>query len=335
MKTLRCAVIGLEHDHIWWYLEKAAAIDGFEIVALADDHDRDIVRFKSLPGMQSAAVYGDWRRLLDEVRPDLCLCYANNQAHLAIAESCAQRGVHLMIEKPMAASLQDAVKMQDLARQGGVTLMVNYPFAFNPPVTGCRELLARGALGRPLGMRWRGGHMGPKRAGCSDRFAHWLCDNEKNGGGAEMDFGIYGAILFAWYFGLPQSVSAQLYDHGKTGQCDHAIITLSYQSGICGTIEATWSQPGGTEHLIYCENGAVFSDPSDNRQYWIREGSKTEPAQFDGLYGGRHGSVPYFVSCLRGERTPQGIFAPETSVQAHRIIDAAERSFALGRACEL
>ena len=76
--------------------------------------------------------FDDWKQMLDEVKPDLCVVNSENCYHVQITEECAKRGIGVSIEKPMATTMSDAMKMYRIVKKYGTFYMVNWPITWNP-----------------------------------------------------------------------------------------------------------------------------------------------------------------------------------------------------------
>src|SRR5690606_20131872 len=116
----------------------------------------------------------------------------------AIVETCAPKGIHIMVEKPLAVSLEHAKKMEALAKKHQIHLLTNYETSWYPTNVKANELLKEGTIGALRKVIVRDGHKGPKKIGVSPEFLNFLTDPKLNGGGAIMDFGCYGANLMTW-----------------------------------------------------------------------------------------------------------------------------------------
>ena len=110
-----------------------------------------------------------------------------------------------MVEKPMAADLAGAVRLQNAANGTGVQLMVNWPIAWWPQLQQALRLAAEGRIGRVFQVNYRAAHAGPREIGCSEAFSDWLLDPVRNGGGALVDYCSYGAALVCHLLGLRPS----------------------------------------------------------------------------------------------------------------------------------
>ncbi len=264
MKTYRIGVLGLTHDHVWGNVKELVALENAELAGVSDPNEP--LRVKAAEEFGCAG----WRtdaELLDEAAPDAVYVFGSNRDGTASAVEALGRGVHVLIEKPMAADLAGADAMLAAAKEGGARLMVNWPFAWEPQLQHALALAASGSIGRLWQVKYRAAHRGPKELGCSEYFCDWLYDARRNGAGALMDYCCYGAVLASVLLGKPASVT------GVAGRLckddidveDNAILVMSYPRAMA-TAEASWSQVGyltSYATAIYGDSGTLFVEPGD------------------------------------------------------------------------
>jgi predicted dehydrogenase len=336
----RLAIVGLDHDHVWGMLHDIAAEPQAELVAIADPHPDLVAKAKrQVPG--TVKFYDDYATMLDEVKPDGVIVTTQNDKHLAILRECAKRHVNYSTEKPMATTGKDAREMDRLARGAHIKLMVNYWNAWVAPTHDLFERVKAGDLGPVQKIIEEQGHQGPKEIGVSKEFGDWLYDPVKNGGGAIMDFGTYGAEWAMWLKGRPTRVFAYTLKL-KTAQHnqvdDDATIVLEYPDGTA-VIEASWDWPrdkgqvavyGPKGSLLATETQLFFQPPA---------GTKADPKMPDGapleLQPVPHETsnpISYFVDCIRNDKPIENPVAADLNVGVVEILDAARESARTGRA---
>jgi predicted dehydrogenase len=222
--------VGLDHDHVWGILKLIASEPDGELVAIADTHPELIQRAKATVP-ENVKFFSDYVAMLDEVKPDAVIVTTANNRHLEILRACAQRKIHFDTEKPMAASGADAREMERIAREAGIKLMVNYANAWAEQTQEALRQIEEGAIGKIQKIIVQFGHEGPKEIGTSKYFSDWLYDPVKNGAGALMDFGCYGADWAMVLKGRPQRVyatSLKLKTEQHNAVEDDATVLLEY-----------------------------------------------------------------------------------------------------------
>src|SRR5688500_15059594 len=163
-EKLRVGVLGLSHDHVWGTLKELGESADGVLVAAADPHLELQEQVKSYGCEQVFADYGD---LLDGVSLDAVYIYADNRQGAELAQQAAARGLHIMVEKPMASNLAGADRMRGAARAAGVQLMVNWPFAWWPHLQHALKLIHEGRIGEIFQVTYRAAHGGPREYGHS------------------------------------------------------------------------------------------------------------------------------------------------------------------------
>ncbi len=243
MKTYRIAVLGLHHDHIWSNLEELGALEHGELVAAADPNGPLLEKVKGLyPGCET---YEEYAPMLDAINPGAVYVFGSNRVSAELSAMALRRGIHVMVEKPMAADLAGAEDMLAAAGESRARLMINWPFAWWPQLQKAIAMAQDGAIGRLWQVKYRAAHEGPRELGCSEFFCDWLYDAHLNGAGALMDYCCYGSALACVLLGKPEKVS------GVTGLLckkdieveDNAIFTMTYPNAFA-TTEASWTQVG-------------------------------------------------------------------------------------------
>jgi len=135
---------------------------------------------------------------LKHVKPDAVLAYNPTDEHILVAETCLPLKIPVMVEKPLATTLSDAKRIAFLSKQFATPFLVNYETTWYKSNQQLKQLVDKGEIGKITRILVKDGHEGPKEIGCSNYFLDWLTDPKKNGGGAVMDFGCYGANLMTW-----------------------------------------------------------------------------------------------------------------------------------------
>ncbi|MDX2064213.1 MAG: Gfo/Idh/MocA family oxidoreductase [Fimbriimonadaceae bacterium] len=321
----KIAVAGLIHGHVWSILDDFSKVEGVTFTAVAD---RTPLLEKARDRFQRH--YTDWREMLAQESMDALIVTSDNLESAEIAVEALGRGIPCFVEKAMAASAADADRMRAAANASGKTLMINWPFAWNPWLDDLKRRLDANELGHVFHMRFRNGHFGPKEIGCDEWFVGWLHDEARNGGGAIADFGGYGAVLARYYFGMPEAVYAIRHNATKSYEVsdDHAIILLKYPK-LSVSLEATWAtkgMDGGPNPVIHGSDG-TFAVTGNTIEHGTGWGDRTalEPAAL---------AIPrpaaYFLHCIETGAVPHGVLNPDISADACRIIDAAKQSASTG-----
>ena len=338
----RLDVIGLDHDHVWGLLKDLADEPNAELVAIADSHPELVDRAKGkVPA--NVKFYADYVQMLNETKPDGVIVTTENDRHLEILRECAKRHIHYSTEKPMATTAADAREMERLANQAGIKVMVNYWNAWVAPTHELRQRVRDNQLGPVQRIIVQYGHQGPKEIGVSKYFAGWLYDPVKNGGGAIMDFGCYGAEWAVWLKGRPARVSAvtqKLKVDQHNAVDDDATIVLDYPDGTA-ILEASWDWPynmgqvqvfGPKGSLLATARDLFFRSPSDSV---AKVGLEGERVTLDPPLHETSNPISYFVDCIRNNKPIEDPLSMKLNVQVMEILDAARESARTGKQQEL
>ncbi len=270
---------------------------------------------------------------------------------VAIAESDAalvsraQKDLHIhySTEKPMATSAADAREMERLAREANIKLMVNYWNAWVAPSHALFHRVRAGEVGPIQKIIVQYGHRGPKEIGVSSQFANWLYDPVKNGGGAIMDFGCYGAELSLWLKGRPTRVYAttrkmKVEQNNKVD--DDATIVLDYPDATA-IIEASWDWPYTKDQVeVFGPKGSLLAR-HNTLQYRSADvrGPNVAPdgenVPLDALPRETSNPISYFVDCIRNNKPIEDPVSARLNVQVMEILDAARESARTGKPQEL
>ena len=270
-KTLRVGVIGLVHTHVHWILGRKPNQD-IEIVGIVEPNRELAKRYSQQHGYSMDLVYDSIEEMIEAKRPDAVTAFNTIEDHLAVVKYCAPRGIHVMVEKPLAVSLDHARQMQSLAAKHDIHLLTNYETSWYPTTREAYRMVhSTKQIPKLQKINFYTGHQGPKEIGCNSEFVEWLIDPVKNGGGALTDFGCYGANLATWFLDgkHPLSVSCvtrqnkpELYPQVE----DDATIVLNY-SETQVLIQASWNwshnrkemELFGKSGYIKCKNGNEMS----------------------------------------------------------------------------
>ncbi len=338
----RLAVVGLDHDHVWSLLKDIAGEPSAELVAIAESDAALVSRAqKEVPA--SVKFYADYVAMLDEAKPEAVIVATANDRHLEILRQCAKRHIHYSTEKPMATNAADAREMERLAREANIKLMVNYWNAWVAPSHALFHRVRAGEVGPIEKIIVQYGHRGPKEIGISQQFANWLYDPVKNGGGAIMDFGCYGAELSLWLKGRPTRVYAttrKLKVEQNNKVDDDATIVLDYPDATA-IVEASWDWPYTKDQVeVFGPKGSLLArhNTLQHRSADARGPNVApdgESVVLDALPKETSNPISSFVDCIRNNKPIEDPVSARLNVQVMEILDAARESARTGKPQEL
>jgi predicted dehydrogenase len=320
------AVVGLVHSHVWGHLKEVLPGQPARLVGVAET-EPELVAEAQKRGVPANLIFADWKKMIDQQKPEIVWSFVENNRHREIVEYCAPRKIHVLFEKPLASNYKEALAIRDLARKHGIYVMTNYQMAWWPANYTARKLAASGAVGQVWRLHGIVGHGGPGGpTGLNKYFFNWLTDPVKNGGGALVDFGCYNALWSLWYLGRPETVYAQsnqLRPKEFPKVEDNADIILNYKQGVAILDLEVFGLGGGIH---------VSSDGVTLRKSGQRE---AHPMPVTALPPEASTPLAAMIHCIESKTEPQGLTSLDMNIQVVEILDAAKESLKTGRAVRL
>lgn len=336
---LRLVVIGTKHVHMPWILARKAKGD-VQLIGVYEPNKELSRKYAKRFGLDSALYYTDLPKMLDALKPEAAVAFGSVYEHMEAVEAFAPRGIHVMVEKPLATNLVHAKKMEALSKKHKIHLLTNYETSWYPTTAKTYQLVAdSNYIGSIKKVVVHDGHEGPKEIGLNKESLEWLIDPVQNGGGALIDFGCYGANLMTWLMKgeQPLSVTAvtrQFKPDVYPKVDDEATIVVNYPTAQC-IIQASWNWPFSRKDMeVYGQTGYVIA--ANNTDMRLRnKTSKGEQAVkvtakdvvvYDDPF-------TYFAGIIRGtiKEPENGLYSLATNVTVVRILEAARESAKTGR----
>jgi len=338
---LRVGIVGLVHGHVHGFLGGSLHSPEIQIVGIAEPDPRLLSQAATRYGFERSLLFTDLEEMLQKAHPQAVLVYTNTYDHRRVVEICAQHGVHVMMEKPLAVSLEDALAIEKAAHAGKIQVLVNYETSWYRSNHAAYDLVHEGTLGDVRKVVIHDGHNGPKEIGVEPEFLAWLTDPKLNGGGALFDFGCYGADLMTWLMNgqRPQTVTAvtqQIKPEIYSKVDDEATIILTYPKAQA-IVQASWNWPFGRKDMeVYGQTGyAITVQGNDIR---VRRGgdntreeqsaAKPVPAPYDN-------ELSYLRAVILDGAKPDALSSLETNVTVTEILYTARRSAKEGKTIAL
>ncbi|MBL8228883.1 MAG: Gfo/Idh/MocA family oxidoreductase [Bryobacterales bacterium] len=330
------AVIGLRHSHVWGHIGKMIKGEPAKLVGVVE-REPELIAEARKRGVAANLFFQDAKTMLDQAKPDIVWAFVENNRHLEVVELCAPRKIHVMFEKPLAATLREAREIRRLALRHGIYVLTNYQMAWWASQYTAKKTADSGALGKLWRVRGIVGHGGPgSGTGLNKYFFDWLTDPVQNGAGSLMDFGCYNALWSLWYLGKPQSIFAhtnQLRPSEFPKVEDNSTFLLSYKDGV-GLFEGSWDLPRSFQDLeIFGRTGSLHVV---NGKVEMRQGRQAATEiTIEPLPPERSEPIAYMIHCIRTKHAPEGLVGIDINVDVVEIIEAAKRSLKEGKAVKL
>lgn len=329
-KPLRLGVAGLSHGHVWEVISRINRGD-FEVVGVAESNDSLRINNGLRGKIADNLFYSDLEKMLNETKPEAVIVYEPIFDHLRVVEACAPKGIHVMVEKPLAVSTAHAQRMAELAQKHKIHLLTNYETTWYDSNHEAYCMVKEGKIGDITRINVFDGHQGPFEIGCGKEFTDWLTDPKQNGGGAVMDFGCYGANLATWLLQgeEPVSVYAILNQQKPTlypEVDDDATIIVHYRD-LTVQIMASWNWPFSRKDMhIYGSKGAIYQDNATSLR--MLSNLKEVKMKAPPLEAPFNDAFRYLKAVVRNEIQvhPTDLSSLENNIIVVSILEAAIRS---------
>lgn len=338
---LRVGMVGLVHGHVHGFLGAWLHSPEIQIVGVAESDPRLLSQAGSRYGFDRSLLFAELDEMLTKAHPQAVLVYTNTYDHRRVVEICARHGVHVMMEKPLAVSLEDALAIEKAANAGKIQVLVNYETSWYRSNHAAYDLVHDGALGAVRKVVIHDGHNGPKEIGVEPEFLAWLTDPKLNGGGALFDFGCYGADLMTWLMdgqrpltvtAVTQQIKPEIYSRVD----DEATIILTYRKALA-IVQASWNWPFGRKDMeVYGQTGyAITVQGNDIRVRRGGDNTREEQSAAKPLPAPYDNELSYLRAVILDGAKPDAPSSLDTNVTVTEILDAARRSAASGTAIRL
>jgi predicted dehydrogenase len=337
-EPLRIVVAGATHGHVGWILSRKKP--DVVIVGIYEPNKELVEKYVKQYNLDAALFYTDFGKMLDAVKPEAAVAFGSVFEHMMVVEACAPRHIHVMVEKPLSATLQQALRMDSLAKKYSIQLLTNFETSWYPSTVKTYQLVNdsnyAGAIKKVV---IHDGHQGPKEIGVSKEFFEWLTDPVQNGGGAVMDFGCYGANLMTYLMKGQQPVSVTAITQQFKPAIypkvdDEATIIVTYPTAQC-IIQASWNWPFGRKDMeVYGATGYIISTNNTNMRLRAQPDTMEHTihvtAKDVAVY---EDPFSYLADVLRNKiKVPEnGVYALATNITAMRILEAAKESSKTGK----
>lgn len=290
--------------------------DEAEVVAVASPTPGNAEAFARRFGIPRW--FTDYRAMVAEPDVEMVTIAAPNRLHAQMTADAARLGKHVVCEKPLCLTLEEADAMIDVCRREGVVLLYAEELFFTPKYVKAKRMADEGAFGKVYLVKQHEKHFGP--------HAPWFWDVDQSGGGVFMDMGCHGIAFCYWFLGRPkiQAVLAHMgtYVHGDKSQGeDDCLCVLEFENGSKGVVETSWARRGGMEDRVevYGEGGVTYADlhmgnalPTYSEYgygYAVEKAPSTRGWSwpvFEELWNyGFPQEMHHFARCVRGKETPQ------------------------------
>ncbi len=338
---LRVGIVGLVHGHVHGFLKQSRHSPEIEIVGIAETDPALLSQAGARYEFDPDLLFTSLEEMISKVHPQAVLVYTNTYDHRRVVEICARHGIHVVMEKPLAVSLDDALAIEKAAHAGKIHVLVNYETSWYRSNHAAYDLVHDGGIGEVRKVVVHDGHRGPKEIGVEPEFLAWLTDPKLNGGGALFDFGCYGADLMTWLMdgtrplsvtAVTQQIKPQIYKRVD----DEATVILTYPRAQA-IIQASWNWPfdrkdmevyGRIGYAITVKRDDIRIRPAGDNSIEQQVAAKPVPVPYDN-------ELSYIRAVILDGAKEDGLSSLDTNVTVTEILDAARRSAQAGKTIQL
>ena len=337
-QPVKIGVVGLTHSHVHWIFGRPEKGD-IKITGIVEPNRELAIRFAKQYGFGMDMVYETMEEMVENTEVEAVTAFGSIYEHLAVVQTFAPLGIHVMVEKPLAVSLAHALEMEALAKKNGIHLLTNYETTWYASNQEAFKILHEDkSIGEVRKVMVNDGHEGPMEIGVNREFLDWLTDPVANGGGAVIDFGCYGANLLTWLMKgeRPTAVTAVLqqfkpniYPHVD----DEATIILHYPK-TQGIIQASWNWPFSRKDMeVYGETGYVIAANSTEIRTRLKGDRKEQNQVLEKRDYPYDDPFSFFAAVVRDEiiLPEQDLSSLENNIIVMEILDAARESAKTGK----
>jgi predicted dehydrogenase len=360
-RKYRVGIIGFAHMHINNLVQVFNSHPQVEWVACADTvplnpelrtapytRTWNLEQTRKLIGKVSE--YSDYHSMLEDEDLDIAIVAAENAQHGDVIEACAGAGVHACIEKPMASTLAEALRMARACQAAGTALIINWPTTWYPDTRKMKALIDEGVIGRVLEVRWRAGHTGPlgpanRHPGVEqetapmsgvERGVTWW-HQAAAGGGAMLDYCCYGTMFSRWFINeqatAAMGMKANL-DSSYGNAEDNAAMLVRFPSAMA-VLQGSWTtwDPGAAAGLIvYGTGGTLVMDYHGGGKVRLERGQgDTSLIDCPPLPTGLEDPAKELIHHLETGEAVHTTLEVGFNLEAMAILDAGVRSAASGK----
>jgi predicted dehydrogenase len=325
---IRIGILSFAHHHGEAYISNLRGMEGVELLGVADD---DPMRGQTIAAQNKAQYFHTYEDLF-EAKPDGVIICTENNRHRAFVEMAASRGIHVLCEKPIATTLEDARAIIEACEKAGVFLMTAFPMRFSAPLLEIKARLDNGDFGDVYCFN------ATNQGELPTKNRAWFVDPELAGGGAIMDHTVHLVDIMRWFTGSEvesmYACSNKIFHADEVEVETGALEMLTFENGVFATIDASWSRPqywptwGGLTFEMVTQRGAVIVDAFRQnlnvyrhdwqRSNWAYWGSDMNQAM-----------ISDFASAIREDRPPHitgmdGLRALEATLVAYESTRTGE-----------
>jgi glucose-fructose oxidoreductase len=344
MTRWRVAGINFDHMHMGDLLREVFNHADAEIAGVYDNSRERMASAVANFDIPEDRVFTDLDRCLEQSRPDLAIVCAATAHHADHVERVARHKIHVLVEKPFAASIAEADRMIRAMERAERKLAINWPLAWYPCHVTAKRLIDEGVIGDVVEVHYYDGNRGPlyhladkvevtpEEVEAAKPTSWWY--KRASGGGSLLDYVGYGVTLGTWFLNGQKPIEVtSVVDETQGIEVDqHSITVCRYMHGLSkfetrwGTFSDPWTQQPQPKcgFVIVGTEGTLSSydyEPSVTLQ--TRDHPTHRAIAADTLPAGRRAPVEYMLDCIANDTAITGPLSPALSRVGQQITDSA------------
>lgn len=239
-QALHVALAGLQHLHPRLYMPLFQAVPELQVTAVAETDRALRESFAADFGLRAYASLDD---MLNREALDIAAIFLPHVDCPDAAVLCARKGLHLMVEKPVAADVKGAERIARAAVKLGVMMTTGYCWRLHPAAREMKRLITAGAIGRVIGGEGR------CAAGRLERYtkggAGWMLERAKAGGGPMFNLGVHWIDLFRWLLAdeVAEVSGRNLHVNNRYDIEDNSFAHLRFSQGAIVALDISYTVP--------------------------------------------------------------------------------------------
>jgi len=344
MATFRVAGINFDHMHMGDLLRMTHEHPDAEIVGICHEDPERMASVAQNFAIPAERIYTDYRRCLEETKPDIVILCPATATHGEWVERVAPYGTHILVEKPFAATLAEADSMIAAVAATGKQLVINWPLAWYPPHITSKRLIDEGKIGDVIEVHYYDGNRGPLRhladkveisaeEAARQKSQSWWYQKDK-GGGSMLDYLGYGVTLGTWFHSGKKPIEiTTVVDQPLGLEVDeHSATIARYDTGLSkfetrwGTFSDPWTlQPQPKcGFVIVGTRGTISSyDYETTIRVQTADHPEGEVIPVDELKAPRANPIQYFIHCIATGEEVTGPLSPTISRIGQQLVESA------------
>lgn len=343
-KKIKVSGIEFSHSHMGDNLRMVFNHPDAEICAICHFDETVMETAKSNFNISSEHVYTDWKKCMEESKPDIVILCPPTAEHALWVERIAPYNTHIILEKPFASTLDEADQILEAIMHSDKLFAINWPLAWYPPHVKAKKLLDDGLIGDLKEVHYYDGNRGPLWH-VADKVETTPEDVEKEkphswfykkdaGGGSLLDYLGYGTTMGTWYHGgaLPIEITSSVYQAEGLEVDEHSVTTARYAKGLSkfetrwGTFSDPWThqpQPKCGFVLVGSKGTISSYDFESNVRVQTSEFPEGRDFPADSLEAPFNNPVAYMIHCIENDLQIEGPLSVEISRVGQQMVDTA------------